>query len=198
MRRFKKILGFVNGPESIVSLKRAINLPEENQDELLALDVLRPPSTLFQAFSGSDFADGLRREVVPQREEELRTMVADPGKRMHRMQEGQEEATAQALGTLLKPFDIDPSSPHVNLIKGAPGYVIPELVGKAQIELLVMGTVCRSGIPGVMIGNTAEQVLSDVDCSVLTLKPDGFKSPVTLTDRLKGIVEWPQGNGMCL
>ncbi|MEA2079293.1 MAG: universal stress protein, UspA, partial [Pseudomonadota bacterium] len=33
---------------------------------------------------------------------------------------------------------------------------------------------------GFLIGNTAEEVLNQVDCSVLTLKPEGFVTPVTL------------------
>ena len=44
--------------------------------------------------------------------------------------------------------------------------------------LLVMGTLCRTGIPGFFIGNTAETILNQVDCSVLTVKPKGFVSPV--------------------
>jgi nucleotide-binding universal stress UspA family protein len=34
-----------------------------------------------------------------------------------------------------------------------------------------------------LIGNTAEEVLGAVDCSVLTVKPQGFVSPVTLDDQ---------------
>jgi len=44
--------------------------------------------------------------------------------------------------------------------------------------LVVIGTVGRSGVPGLLIGNTAEKVLSTVDCSVLTLKPEGFETPI--------------------
>jgi len=36
----------------------------------------------------------------------------------------------------------------------------------------------RTGVPGLFIGNTAESVLHQVDCSVLALKPPGFVSPV--------------------
>ena len=43
-----------------------------------------------------------------------------------------------------------------------------------------MGTVGRHGLSGILIGNTAEDILSNVDCSVLALKPDGFVSPVRL------------------
>lgn len=42
-----------------------------------------------------------------------------------------------------------------------------------------MGTVCRTGLSGFFIGNTAEKILDEVHCSVLTVKPDGFQSPIT-------------------
>lgn len=59
---------------------------------------------------------------------------------------------------------------------------IVALTRNKKIDLLVMGTVCRTGVAGLIIGNTAEKVLNKVDCSVLTVKPEGFISPVTLDD----------------
>ena len=47
------------------------------------------------------------------------------------------------------------------------------------IDTIVMGSVGRTGLAGFFIGNTAETVLSRVKCSVLTVKPDGFVSPVS-------------------
>lgn len=67
---------------------------------------------------------------------------------------------------------------RLHLIKGDAAMVIPQLVAKLGIDLLTIGTVCRIGIPGFIIGNTAERVLDAVDCSVLTVKPEGFVSPV--------------------
>jgi len=43
-----------------------------------------------------------------------------------------------------------------------------------------MGTVNRAGIAGLLIGNTAEKVLRQVDCSTLAVKPEGFITPVLL------------------
>ena len=63
---------------------------------------------------------------------------------------------------------------------GDPAESIVKLARKQEIDLLVMGTVCRTGLAGFLIGNTAEEVLGAVDCSVLTVKPEGFVSPVTL------------------
>jgi nucleotide-binding universal stress UspA family protein len=64
--------------------------------------------------------------------------------------------------------------------RGEPEAVIPEFVVAQGIDLVVMGTVARGGIAGLLIGNTAERVLRKLPCSVLAVKPDGFVSPVGL------------------
>jgi nucleotide-binding universal stress UspA family protein len=66
----------------------------------------------------------------------------------------------------------------LRILDGEPGVEIPREVARLSIELLVLGTVGRSGLAGMLIGNTAEEILRRVDCSVLALKPDGFQSPV--------------------
>ena len=64
--------------------------------------------------------------------------------------------------------------------RGEPEDVIPEFVVAQGVDLVVMGTVARGGIAGLLIGNTAERVLRKLPCSVLAVKPDGFVSPVAL------------------
>lgn len=71
---------------------------------------------------------------------------------------------------------------RVHLVKGEPGLVLPTLAARLQITLIVMGTVARTGLNGLIVGNTAETLLRAVDCSVLALKPAGFVSPVQLDD----------------
>ena len=51
-------------------------------------------------------------------------------------------------------------------------------VRRVDPDLLVMGTVSRWGIARRLLGNTAERVLERVDCSLLTVKPEEFVSPV--------------------
>ena len=58
--------------------------------------------------------------------------------------------------------------------------MIPSVAKEKQIDAIVMGTVSRTGIAGLFIGNTAEKVLNAAHCSVLTLKPEGFVTPVAL------------------
>jgi len=92
----------------------------------------------------------------------------------------EKEQHKQRFDDLLGKVDFTRLQPHLHLIEGDPDERIPELAMEQGIDLLVMGTVCRTGIAGFLIGNTAEEVLNQVDCSVLTLKPDGFVTPVTL------------------
>lgn len=65
------------------------------------------------------------------------------------------------------------------LIKGQARAEIPAFVQRIDASLVVMGTVGRTGIPGLLIGNTAESILYQINCSVFAIKPRGFTTPVT-------------------
>ena len=54
-----------------------------------------------------------------------------------------------------------------------------------------MDTVARTGIAGFIVGNTAESILRNVDCSVLTVKPEGFVSPIKVQGLLLWEALWP-------
>ena len=84
------------------------------------------------------------------------------------------------LNKLIKKYAPETPKDRIHLQKGNAEILIPVLAKKKRIELIVMGTVCRTGIEGLFIGNTAEKVLQQVDCSVLTVKPDGFVTPIRL------------------
>ena len=70
--------------------------------------------------------------------------------------------------------------PMIHLVKGFAKDKIPELVKEQQIDLIMMGTVGRTGLPGFFMGNTSETILNRIDCSVLAVKPEGFISPVSV------------------
>jgi universal stress protein E len=44
--------------------------------------------------------------------------------------------------------------------------------------MLALGTMGRGGLPGILVGNTAEQMLHEAPCSLLAVKPDNFQAPV--------------------
>ncbi len=65
-----------------------------------------------------------------------------------------------------------------HLSQGEARDVIPSRLRGLGIDVLVLGTVARTGIPGLIIGNTAEDILNTVTCEVVTVKPPGYVSPV--------------------
>ena len=82
------------------------------------------------------------------------------------------------LNELLLRYNLQEIKYKIHLLKGPATQLIPQVAQEQNIDLIIMGTVARTGISGFFIGNTAESVLNKVDSSVLTVKPDGFVSPV--------------------
>ena len=62
--------------------------------------------------------------------------------------------------------------------EGLPEDVIPDVAKRLNSELVVIGTVGRTGLSAALVGNTAEHVIDSLDCDVLALKPDGYVSPL--------------------
>lgn len=66
--------------------------------------------------------------------------------------------------------------PHLE--RGAPETVIYEQSREVAADVVVMGTVARTGLSGVFIGNTAENIINSLACPIIAVKPDGFVSPL--------------------
>ena len=89
-----------------------------------------------------------------------------------------EQRHRQWLDQAIAQSGLDPDKVTVHFRKGDAEEMIPSIAHAQKIDLLVMGTVGRTGIPGFFIGNTADSVLRQVNCSVLAIKPDGFRTPI--------------------
>ncbi|AZQ83764.1 universal stress protein UspE [Colwellia sp. Arc7-635] len=74
-----------------------------------------------------------------------------------------------------KAFNIAPENTHIK--EGLPEDVIQSVASKLDAELVILGTVGRTGLSAALIGNTAEHVIDRLNCDVLALKPDGYVSP---------------------
>lgn len=69
---------------------------------------------------------------------------------------------------------------NVHVVCDSPEGGILQAVNKFEPDLLVMGSISRSGLAGALMGNTAESLVGEVNCSLYTIKPADFVSPVTL------------------
>lgn len=82
------------------------------------------------------------------------------------------------LTDLLAQRDLDGLDLSTHIERSRPAEYILDLASRYGTDLVVMGTVAQTGIPGFFIGNTAERILSRLRCSALTVKPSGFVTPV--------------------
>ncbi|CAI8154217.1 universal stress protein UspE [Pseudidiomarina mangrovi] len=82
----------------------------------------------------------------------------------------------QALREHAQPFAIAEQFLHVE--EGLPEQVIPTLAEQLDAELVVLGTIGRTGFTAALLGNTAEHVIEHINCDLLAVKPEGFQSPI--------------------
>lgn len=142
----------------------------------LAMRLLEVSSSLADSCSGKlhiiscwdfEFEGAVRHNIwLKVSEEELASAVSDAQNR-HRA----------ALDALISKSGIE-GRVQVDHVRGRADEVIPKYIEDDHIDMLVIGTLARTGIPGFVIGNTAENILQGVGCSLLALKPVGFVSPV--------------------
>lgn len=67
---------------------------------------------------------------------------------------------------------------QIHVVCDSPIRAIEHDVEEHRADLVALGTVSRGGIPGFVIGNTAERLLRRIETSVLTVKPADFVCPV--------------------
>ena len=163
--RFRRILAAVD--------------PDPNREEPDPLDIkimdlasslARTESCQLQVFHAWEYVgadlDTSRSEISPK----IRRGLEGKYRKMHRF----------SLQRLLSRYDLGAIDHKVSLRKGRPANLIPAFAEHQNVDLIVMGTVTRTGIAGYFIGSTAEDVLQQVSCSVLAVKPDGFVTPVQI------------------
>jgi nucleotide-binding universal stress UspA family protein len=68
---------------------------------------------------------------------------------------------------------------HAYFIKGESQIEIPDLIADEKIDILIINTVDDIKTAGLFISSSAETILESThSCSSLTIKPDGFLTPV--------------------
>lgn len=126
--------------------------------EVMGEHILREMSMQMKGFDVDAYVAGVKKERQDSMNRFLQSVTGDLG--------------ADAMNYL---------KPQMHLVKGRARQQIPALALELKADLVVIGTVARTGIPGLFTGNTAESILSQLNCSVLAIKPAGFQTPVTLT-----------------
>lgn len=97
-----------------------------------------------------------------------------------RFKQNKQAHRSDELSRLLEHYSLDLKSHDIHLLQGHAGDVVPKLAARLRVDLVVMGTVSRTDVGGLFIGNTAEMILGRLNCSILAVKPPAFKTPVSL------------------
>jgi len=92
-----------------------------------------------------------------------------------------EHQARMALNRALAKTAIPPGRRH--LVLGHPSAAIPAAARKIHSSIVVIGAVSRSGLNRLFIGNTAEEVIDDLRCDLLVVKPARFSSRIARARR---------------
>ena len=161
------------------------NNPESDATEALNRQILELSMSLAIAESSElhivhawqlQFESYLRSHRAAVDDAEIDAMVAD--ERAARMR--WLENLVATYSTAGNKDAVDYLKPGLHVIKGDARHIVPAKAATLGADVVVMGTVARTGVAGFIMGNTAESILTQLECSVLTVKPPGFTSPVTV------------------
>ena len=104
---------------------------------------------------------------VPPISDDTRAELSYYRRRARRLALEKLEESLAALG-------LDHGTATLHVTQGVPHQVINSTARKLDVGLIVMGSIGRTGLSGLLIGNTAEKILHTSDRSLLVVKPEGF------------------------
>lgn len=167
--------------DRLTNIKITVAIDPEIQGKAdldLTLDLLRASEFLGEVYGGSislvscwgaEFEGGLREHALLKVSEDEIAQEEEAARQEHK---------ALLDDLIVKAGISNAGNMVVYHIQGHPSTVIPKFVQEEKVDLLVMGTIARTGIAGYFIGNTAEDVFHNLNGSLLALKPSGFVSPI--------------------
>lgn len=81
---------------------------------------------------------------------------------------------AEAVERLCKQHRISGDRMHIH--QGGTRQMLLTLTEQLRADVVVMGAISRSGLKGLFLGNTAEDVLDRLHCDLMIVKPKGFEA----------------------
>ncbi len=152
--------------------------PPHTREETLNPDILQKAAELARL-------DGAQLHVVhvwqPEIFPQIPAWSAELRQQMEQWMQQQEQARKDWFAQTLQQAGVEKDA-RAHFLHGEPSLTLSEFVQQQQADLVVMGTVARTGIQGFLIGNTAEKLLQEIHCAILALKPEGFETPVRLDE----------------
>jgi nucleotide-binding universal stress UspA family protein len=99
-------------------------------------------------------------------------------KRTQAFLDEQRQLAQEELHELIMDSHLESSIAGVHLPAGHPASAVPALAEELDADLVVLGSSGRKGLAGILIGSTAEAIVTRMARSVAVVKPVGYVSPV--------------------
>jgi len=99
-------------------------------------------------------------------------------KRTQAFLDQQRELAREGLEELIAEAGLESTLAGTHLPAGNPAAAIPALAEELDADLVVLGSAGRNGLAGILIGSTAEAIVTRLARSVAVVKPAGYVSPV--------------------
>ncbi len=133
---------------SMAAVKAAVGLAQAMQAKLFVVHALEFPFEAYLRTAGvsEEQVDQYRQKLHAEAMQNLEAQIA------------QTDARTLPYGVLLK------------VVEGTPDVAIPAFIDENEVDLLVIGTVGRTGLSGVLLGNTAERLLPMVHSSLMAVR----------------------------
>lgn len=166
LRKCPKPILLVKDPEWKMTkpILAAVDAASENEKEQTFNKVILQYAKLFSKLTDSA-AHAVTTHITPL----VDNAVSLPDFDLEDLKHKVNNLNKEKLQTLVQDFNIDDANQHV--IEGLAEDRIPALAKSIESQIVVMGTLGRGGIKGAFMGNTAERVLTHLQCEVLALKP---------------------------
>lgn len=150
-------------------------------DPISVAEELRLNESIMQMASLLAYRDGVELHVVSVWHQPFDAMCSQDEyqQRYEQCIKEVEAAARDNVNRVLRSSVISVREENKHICAGVINDEIVKVVAEVSPDLLVMGTLARCGLTGILIGNTAEKVLRRVECSVLTVKPHDFVSPIS-------------------
>ena len=78
------------------------------------------------------------------------------------------DSREKIIRALVGELDVNPA--EISLVEGAPSTVIPDYANRLAATLTVLGTAARRGLSQLLIGNTAEGIISELEGDIVTVR----------------------------
>ena len=93
---------------------------------------------------------------------------------LHEIADAMRAEHTEAVERLCRQHDVPPARTHIQ--QGNTRQLLLALTEQLRADAVVMGAISRSGLKGLFIGNTAEDVLDRLHCDLIIVKPKGFQA----------------------